>query len=269
MKGHLEKKTAIFSLTAFLIVVLYYLGVSFLYLSPLEDTLAAKERQLDSIQKLNVALEKRLAPKNEDDANIIAELQKQVPAEPMIEQLMLDFEKAEIVSNSLITSMEFDKGSTAGGGDQTAVREKEKEAKSASGPERQKDGQAGGSLWDVVMPEGISNSQVTIIVASESYFELEQFIETLESLDRAVVVDSISFKGPEEVAALSDSNESIEMTLTVNAFFLKEPEDQEGSTPKIQVPEPAGKRNPFPALSDLSEGSPAERERSFDEEEDE
>jgi type IV pilus assembly protein PilO len=264
----LEKKHYLIILGAFLLAILFYLGAYYLYLNPLKTSLLLKESQLKTEQQLTEALETRVASVNESDFSSTAELQKKLPVDPMVDQLVLDFEKAEVISDTFITSIEFNEGDQttstieegAGQQEDSSVLQNEQadvldtqqaeEAQSdnlgASTDEQDK-----GNLMN--MPEGLATTTATIIVEAEKYLDLEKFIETLENLQRIVVVKSISFNGPEEIFTLADESERIEMTLTVNALYYPELKDLKDYSPKVQVPEPANKRDPFPSFGDVSE----------------
>lgn len=244
MNLRLEKKNIIILVAAAMFAVLLYVGAYLLYITPLKDSLAMKESQLKSEQQLSTTFETRLASAN-SDINSTVELQKMLPVDPMIEQLVLDLEKAEVVSNSYITSMEFNNG------------ENEASSEAQSG-ETQAQGTATVTTEDssepsLPLPEGLAKTAVTITVESDNYFDLERFIETLENLKRVVMVDSISFSGPEEINSLSDESSPVVMNLTVNSFYLSGLDDLKDNNPKIETPEPANKRNPFPTFGDYSD----------------
>lgn len=249
MNLRLEKKNINILTAAVLLAVLTYVGAYFLYISPLKDSLALKESQLKSEQQLNTTIETRLASADTSDISTV-ELQKKLPVDPMIEQLVLDLEKAEVISSSYITSMEFN--SEGAPDDALSAETQAQGAETISSAETDNP--------SIPMPEGVSKTKVTITVESDTYFDLERFIETLEKLKRVIVVDSISFSGPEEVDSLSDEVSPIIMTLTINSFYLSGLDDLKDSNPKIESPEPANKRNPFPTFGDYSEENLMEAE---------
>jgi type IV pilus assembly protein PilO len=253
MNLRIEKKNIIILTASVLLAVLMYVGAYFLYLSPLQDSLALKESQLQSEQQLNTTIETRLASADSNDISTV-ELQKMLPVDPLIEQLVLDLEKAEIISNSYITSMEFNNDAS-----QDAALSAETQAQ---GTETITADDTDNS--SIRMPEGVSKTTVTITVESDNYFDLERFIETLEKLKRVVVVDSISFSGPEEIDSLSDEASPIIMTLTANSFYLSGLDNLKGTNPKVETPEPANKRNPFPTFGDYSEENLTEEEGAED-----
>lgn len=260
MNLRLEKKNIIILTAAVLLAVLVYVGAYFLYISPLKGSLALKESQLKSEQQLNTTIETRLASADTNDISTV-ELQKKLPVDPMIEQLVLDLEKAEIISNSYITSMEFNSDTAQ---DATLLAESQAQGTETQTQENETITADETDIPAIPMPEGVAKTTVTLTVESDTYFDLERFIETLEKLKRVVVVDSISFSGPEEIDSLSDEASPIIMTLTVNSFHLSGLDDLKDTNPKIETPEPANKRNPFPTFGDYSEENLTEEEGSED-----
>ncbi|WP_102263736.1 hypothetical protein [Mesobacillus jeotgali] len=260
MNLQLEKKHLIILLSLFVFLILLYFGAHFLYISPMKDSLALKESQLKTEQQLSKTLETRLSTASSSDFNSTMELQKTLPIDPMTEQLVLDLEKAEVVSNSYITAMEFSKDGQ--------VIDREKSLNNEQGT-TDSDNTAQGTetvsevdSHPIQMPDGVSKTSVKVTVESESYFELEKFIATLEELQRIVMVESISFSGPEEIRSLSDDENKIIMNITINAFYLSGFDDLKGDNPKIETPAPANKRNPFPTFGDYSEDNLVEQEQS-------
>jgi type IV pilus assembly protein PilO len=265
MNLRFEKKHTMILVMLALLAILLYIGAYFLYISPLKDSLALKESQLQSEQQLSETLETRLSTASASDFNSTVEMQKMLPVDPMTEQLVLDLEKAEVVSNSYITSMEFNNDGAALSEAQPANGEQPAAADTTSG-ENQGTETVAADENQIKMPDGIAKNSVTVTVESASYFDLEKFIATLEKLQRVVMVDSISFAGPEEINSLSDEEKMIVMTLTINTFYLSGFDDLKESNPKIEAPEPANKRNPFPTFGDYSEDNLTEKNKEQDRE---
>ncbi|UYZ20929.1 hypothetical protein [Mesobacillus jeotgali] len=265
MNLRLEKKHYIILLAAAVVSIFVYLIAFYLYLKPLNTSLALKESQLKMEQELNTTLEARLATVNETDFSSTAELQKRLPVDPMVEQLVLDIEKAEVISNSFVSSIEFNAEQQAGVPmEQETTAEEQVEQQN-----NDSDDQAEKSISEVpvsnsqtMVPDGLLKTSVQINVKAENYFSLEKFIETLESLRRIVVVESISFSGPQESFAVSDEEVPIEMSLSINSFYFPELADLIDYNPKIQAPEPANKRNPFPTFGDYSDENLIEESKS-------
>lgn len=258
MNLQLDKKHMIILTSLLLFSILLYFGAHFLYITPMKDSLALKESQLKTEQQLNKTLETRLSTASSSDFNSTMELQKTLPVDPMTEQLVLDLEKAEVVSNSYITAMEFSKDGQIGEREQSSNEEL---GTTESDNEVQGTETVSEDSQTIQMPDGVSKTSVIVTVESASYFELEKFIATLEELQRIVMVESISFSGPEEIRSLSDDDKKIIMNLTINAFYLSGFDDLKGDNPKIETPVPANKRNPFPTFGDYSEDNLTENEQ--------
>lgn len=260
MNLQLEKKQIIILIYLLLFSILLYFGAHFLYISPMKDSLALKESQLKTEQQLSKTLETRLSTASSSDFNSTMELQKKLPVDPMTEQLVLDLEKAEVVSNSYITAMEFSKDGQVVDKEQSLSNEQDttESDNAVQGTETVSEVES----QPIQMPDGVSKTSVLVTVESESYFELEKFIETLEELRRIVMVESISFTGPDEILSLSDEESKIKMELTLNAFYLSGFDDLKSDNPKFEIPAPANKRNPFPTFGDYSEDNLLEQEQS-------
>jgi type IV pilus assembly protein PilO len=265
MNLRLEKKHYIILLAAAVVSIFVYLIAFYLYLKPLNTNLVLKESQLKMEQELNTTLEARLATVNETDFSSTAELQKRLPVDPMVEQLVLDIEKAEVISNSFVSSIEFNAEQQAG----VPLEQETTSEEQADQLNNDSADQAENAISEVpvsnsqtMVPDGLLKTSVQINVKAENYFSLEKFIETLESLRRIVVVESISFSGPQESFAVSDEEVPIEMSLSINSFYFPELSDLMDYNPKIQAPEPANKRNPFPTFGDYSEDNLIEQEQS-------
>jgi type IV pilus assembly protein PilO len=255
-----EKKHLIILISLLLFSILLYFGAHFLYISPMKDSLALKESQLKSEQLLSKTLETRLSTASSSDFNSTVELQKTLPVDPMTEQLVLDLEKAEVLSNSYITAIEFSKDGQVI--DREQPLSNEQGTTDSDNAMQGTETVSGVDSQPIQMPDGVSKTSVMVTVESASYFELEKFIETLEELQRIVMVESISFSGPEEILTLSDEESKITMELTLNAFYLSGFDDLKSDNPKIQTPEPSNKRNPFPTFGDYSEDNLVEQEQS-------
>ncbi|GAM12063.1 hypothetical protein [Mesobacillus selenatarsenatis] len=262
MNLRLERKHYLILLAAALLSFLIYIAGFYLYLAPMNASLSLKESQLKMEKQLNSTLEERLASVNETDFSSSAELQKRLPVDPMVEQLVLDIEKAEVISNSFVTSIEFDAS-------QQASPTIKPELSASEQVTDESGGQADNSVSEVEvtnpqleMPDGLVKTTAQINVRADNYFSLEKFISALESLRRIVVVESISFSGPQEIFTLSDEEAPIEMALTINAFYFPELAELKDYNPKIETPAPANKRNPFPTFGDYSEDNLLEEEQS-------
>jgi type IV pilus assembly protein PilO len=263
MNLQLEKKQVLAMIGLGLLAILVYMGAYFLYISPLKGSIALKESQLKNERKLSETLETRLSAAGGSDFNSTVEFQKLLPVDPMTEQLVLDLEKAEVISDSYITSMDFDyDGEMTSAAPAVDTGQQNSTAETAAGQNQRVETI---SAQQINLPEGVSKTSVKVTVESDGYFSLEKFLATLENLQRIVLVESITFSGPEEITSLSDDDNKITMTLTINAFYLSGLGDLNAERPKIETPAPANKRNPFPTFGDYSEDKRKDHEQSSEE----
>jgi type IV pilus assembly protein PilO len=263
MNLQLEKKLVLTMIGLGLLAILVYLGAYFLYISPLKGSIELKESQLKTEQKLSETLQAGLSVASGSNFNSTVELQKKLPVDPMTEQLVLDLEKAEVISDSYITSMEFNHDGEIASQEQVSNSEKQSsEAETANGQNQGVETISANNAPQVNLPEGVSKSSVTVTVEADGYFSLEKFLATIEDLQRIVMIEAMSFSGPEEITSLSDNNSKITMTVTINTFYLSDFDVLKAESPKIETPAPANKRNPFPTFGDYSEDNLVESEKS-------
>jgi type IV pilus assembly protein PilO len=247
MNLQFSKKEMLIIIAGIFLAVLLYLVVSFTYLYPLKESVFLKEQQLETEKQLQAAYEKRISSVPSGDIKSAIELQKKIPNEPFTEQLILNFEKAEVVSGSTITFMEF--GDRNSGGQQDTAEDSEVESAETDTTDQNDDK----SKTQVKMPDGLQKTSVTLTVESSDYEAVEKFIQILEDSKREMIVESIEFEGPEEISSDSGSKEMILFTVTVSAFYFPVMDNSNGNRMQIETPEPANKRNPFPSVSDDSE----------------
>ncbi|MBT2735776.1 pilus assembly protein PilO [Bacillus sp. ISL-7] len=243
-----------------LLVVLFLVYAQFFQLSPLKADLANKQQSLESEQKL---LEIVSQKKSEDTKNATVdtrELQKKLPVKPLQEQLILDLEKAENLSKSKISSMGFSKDADVSTTSDQAT------AENANGQQtttNQADTSQATANQDTAAQQtasaqiaGLKKLTVSLSVESPSYEDLEKFIDTLESLNRIVVVESISYSGGQEITSLDQEDEPLSYSLTISAFYMPSLTDLAAELPKIDAPAPAGKDNPLSQFSATTGAQP-------------
>lgn len=247
MNLQFSKKEMLIIIAGIFLAVLLYLVISFTYLYPLKESVFLKEQQLETEKQLQAAYEKRISSVPSGDIKSAIELQKKIPYEPFTEQLILNFEKAEVVSDSTITLMEFGEGNL--GGQQDTADDSEVESAETDSTDHSDDK----SKTQVKMPDGLQKTSVTLTVESKDYEGVEKFIQILEDSKREMIIESIEFEGPEEISFDSDYKEMILFTVTVSAFYFPVLDDTQGNRTQIETPEPANKRNPFPSVSNDSE----------------
>ncbi|MEH7176381.1 pilus assembly protein PilO [Neobacillus vireti] len=261
MKLRLSKIDKIIFLAGTLLIVLLIVFAQFMKLTPLKSDVSMREQSLKTEQKLlDVVTQKKV----DDTVKVVEdtrELQKKVPVKPLLEQLILDLEKAETVSSSVISSMSFSKdadvvlATTETPTDQPNVTSQETTAATdqtnAENPEAAVPDQA----TEPAVSNGLKKLSVSLSVESPTYEDLEKFIGTLESLERIIVVESISYSGGEEITSLEQEVAPLTYSLTVAAYYLPTLDDLIAELPKIDAPAPANKKNPLSSFSDTTQAN--------------
>ncbi|MBT2681658.1 hypothetical protein J7E38_22105 [Bacillus sp. ISL-35] len=253
MNLQFSKKEIFILISGLFIVLIMYFGTSATYLKPLKESVIQKEQQLKMEKQLQAAYEKRITAVPSGEIKSASELYKIIPKEPFTEQLILIFEKAEIVSDSTITLMEFGESNSSDQKDTAADSNNESNDSNSRNVE----------MTDS-MPAGLQKTSVTLSVEAKGYEGLEKFIQVLEESKREVTIESIDFDGPDSIAYEVEQKEIISFTINLSAFYFPE-ENEKGDKMQIETPAPANKRNPFPTFGDFSEDNLTEQEQSADE----
>lgn len=108
-----KKEILILVLSLFLMISIIFSGY-YLYLSPKKEDVKTKTASLKSEQKLLESLQQKQNATSSLTVENIAVLQRKLPVKEQIEQLILDLEKAEVVSGSLIKNMAFAEADVSG-----------------------------------------------------------------------------------------------------------------------------------------------------------
>ncbi len=245
-----------------LLLIFLIVYAQFFSLASLKSDIGIKQQALKTEQKLLDMITRKKTITTAAEPVNTSELQKKVPVDPLQEQFILELEKAETVSKSEIKSMSFSKdaevipadsqtGTEITGNSQNTSQKQTQPAQSAENQANQ----TGSKQQDEQTPAGLKKLTVQLQVESPSYEDFEKFIDTLESLTRIVVVESINYSGGEEVTTLEQEDKPLSYTLTVSIFYMTGLTDLEGELPKLDAPAPAGKENP---LSQFPSTAPAQ-----------
>lgn len=256
MSLRLTKKQSLAAAILFMVIVLLSLLGYTKFIRPLEQEAELLESDLSTEQQLLKSASEKAGMPAAQMIQSSVELQKRLPVKPFTEQFLLELEKAEVVSNSLILSMQFSDEEEADLGIEEGEEEKGPAKKQMvmdeeTGtivPEDQqandKAEQSGGTL-----PVGLKKVTVQLSVESEWYKDLLTFIDTIEKSRRISQVENISFQGPQEPTKLSEIDKpTVQYTLTISAFYHPALEELRKDIPVIDIPEPGEKEDPFQTL---------------------
>jgi len=195
----------------------------FTFYSPKKESLAMAETTLTTDRQRLFSLEQQLADQPEIPLVSSLELQKKVPVEPLTELILLQVEKAEVVSQSMVQSISF-----------------------AEAP-----------FVIEAPPEGVETLQqlaVSMTIETANFKNLETFIDELEKLDRILVVESIAFGSPGELTTADQEQGKLSLSLTFSAFFRPDLIELLDEVPKVDTPPPADKVNPLPSNNGIDDG---------------
>ncbi|WNB92736.1 hypothetical protein [Bacillus sp. NEB1478] len=251
-----HKKVQLYVIAGLLILSLIgglygYFGV----LSPLNADITAVDSEIKQQQTFIKQSEKAISIIQTTDENTYP-LQEEVPVKPLVDQLLLQFEKAEVLSDSLILSMQFSDSDDALDEEETDRASKSQEAQAAetsNSPVTDKTEQTETITDSKVnvtkesLPDGVKKITAEMTVLSKNYEGLMKFIRTIEDLKRITVIEGITFTGLSEIerAAAEASPDQLKYEVTIAAYYLPELTDYLKDLPEGDFPAPNGKENPL------------------------
>lgn len=235
------------------ILILLFTSIYFLVLYPKIGLIDQKEKELKTQQQILSVLQSKVAASNEGTFESTSSLQKLVPVKPLEQQFLLDIEKAEVVSGSFVSQMDFAEAELKLEEDRPELEvnlegQTEEEEKASAENETEEKTAA------PALPEGVKEMTVTMTVESPSYFELETFLQTLENSQRITVVESIDFTANDEIIETEQIDKPLSYQVTVSAFYMPSLTDLIDQLPKMESPEPANKKNPFSNFGEYDKG---------------
>ncbi|PLT30148.1 pilus assembly protein PilO [Peribacillus deserti] len=241
-----KKQTIIFLLALLLGASL----VAFLYfklLYPVQNSVDIKRSELESEKKMAEVLMSKGNSAQETTFESTMELQKHLPVKPLVEQIVLELEKAEITSNSFIVSMNVHEDEEAAPGEEQEAAEAEEDLN------HQDTGGEQDENSSEVLPKGLKKVDIEMTVQSLTYQDLENFIAALENSVRIMKVTDLKFNGGVEIMTIEQNPERLSYSVTVSAFYHPGLTDLIKELPPMDSPAPAKKTNPFNNDSELPE----------------
>lgn len=244
MEIRLHKKHIFILIASLAIMLLLYVGAYLLLLSPanqrieqIESTLALLDKQINILS----------TSEQEEPITNSYSLQKQVPVKPLVDQFVLDLEKAEVVSNSEIQTIEF-----AEDGEQLSSEQEEPALQADL--DSTESGETEQETANLVAPEGMKQLTILLTVTSHSYYDLKTFIDTIEQQTRMTKVEQLKFTGPPEITQINQKVENIDYEMKLSAYYYSTLTDLEDEMPTLEVPLPGLKNSPLiPYISEDKE----------------
>lgn len=267
-------KKQVYSGILLLLVLLLFVYVYFAFYRTAAVELDTTEQQLRAEEQLVEALQaNNTAAGVQGPLVATGSLQNKVPVKPMSEKLMLDFEKAELLSDSLITAIVFTEGEeealpvqdevdnedatadTETAEDPATATDEETASEEEQANETTEENVTDGTeeatqvenqpIPEEVLPAGIRKIRAQLTIESPGFAEMNAFIDSVENQLRMIRVEQLEFTGPEEAQKVEGVTEPVTYNLTVAAYYMPELTDLLEDTPEIDAPDPANKQDPF------------------------
>lgn len=256
--------------STFLILILLFTFLYFFLFDPVKKEVVAKTSELKNEEQI-LSMVQAKAGTGAVNFESTTELQKRLPVQPLTDQFVLNLEKAEVVSNSFIIDMEFTDGETSAetapveepeatettedtseSSDADEQESEEKDSEAADTSDTAESTESAPTVKDnsvteapSTLPDSLKKISAKINVRSSSYEEMLEFIQTIQSTNRIVTIDSLTFEGAEEVTTRDQSLEPLEYELIVTSYYYPSLTDLQDQTPTVVTPKPSEKKNPF------------------------
>ncbi|SFD62004.1 type IV pilus assembly protein PilO [Bacillus sp. OV194] len=248
---------------------LFYVGV----ITPLHEEAHHNETETKLLKKQNEmpVVHEASAPSMIENTYT---LQQEVPVKPLVDQFMLQLEKAEVLSDSIIEGMEFkgEDGSAApaqgqqtsqastGSSSQNSSNTSDTNSTTASQTGKTEDPKTGSHketaavpLAGAPLPEGVKKTSVELTVTSKDYNGLARFVKEVEKLKRISIIEGVAFTGPEEELPSTedtplmaeDQPEGLSFKILISAYYLPELTQYLKDLPKMKFDQPVEKKDPL------------------------
>lgn len=252
MTLHFSRKQIIYLVMAIVFLVGVFYLTYFLLVKPVKLKIA----QLENSVKTEEKLLELISDKRTNDTPIISstEIQKRIPVVPLVEQIVLDLERAETLSESRVISMSYSESEFTLL-DETQPVEDQETANPENIEENEQVSTENGSDESVQTVEvedvdpqlidGLNQITVTLQVQSPTYPDLEKFLSVIEHQTRITRVDSLSFSGTPELTSVDQIAQPLVYDVTISTFYMPKYTELAEEAPKITVPPPSNKDNPL------------------------
>lgn len=174
-----------------------------IWVVPVEKNIIALEKQIESEREKYARIEVINEKEEDPSQSKLKELTTQLPPHPMVDQLILDLEKAELASNSLILNMSFGVSTF----EETQTEEESPDQTSQDDT--------------TFTPTGVEKLVVSMSVQSPTHQELTLFLQELEDMKRIIQIENLSFSGSGDYSENANSSPVV-FSLQIAAFYFPE-----------------------------------------------
>lgn len=251
MTLHFSRK----QLTLLILSTVVLLGLSYLAYFLLVTPVNQKISQLENSLKTEQRLLELVSEKSITEEAIVSstEIQKKIPVIPLVEQIILDIERAETLSESKVTNMSYSENEfildeepqTEGQEEVTEPNDTAETVEVAPDETTQAEQPEEQNTFDPELVDGLSLVTVTLSVESPNYSELEKFLSVVEHQTRITKVDALSFTGTSELTSIEQVPAPLVYNVTISSFYMPKYKDLAEEAPRLTVPPPGNKKNPL------------------------
>ncbi|PLR86264.1 pilus assembly protein PilO [Bacillus sp. V33-4] len=250
MNREVTKKQILITVLVLLLFGGIALGSYYAFLLPLNEQLQRKESDLNLAEGELKIIQERLEQMDEEPPLSTMELQRRMPVTRMLDQLLLDIERAEIISDTYVKEIRLN-----GPGTDEEIEPAETDNKNIADGEETGEANIQTSKRSEeasheALPNGMKKTTVVIAGETDTYFEMESFIEVIEGLKRIVNVEQLQFTAPEEIYSVEQTPGLLEFELTIAAYYYPGLEDLKKELPPLAAPEQSNKKDPTSRFSE-------------------
>ncbi|WP_077618958.1 hypothetical protein [Bacillus sinesaloumensis] len=245
MTLHFSRK----QLTILILSIVIVFGAAYLAYFMLVNPVNQKIAQLENSLKTEQRLLELVSERQQNDEPVVSstEIQKKIPVIPLVEQLILDIERAETLSESKVINMSYSESQFVPNPEEitedvnaenTVDTDQENTQDETKQPEET-------ATIDPELVEGLGVITVTLSVESPNYRELEKFLSVVEHQTRITKVDTLSFTGTSELTSADQVPAPLVYNVTISSFYAPKYTELADEAPILTVPTPGNKKNPL------------------------
>lgn len=221
MKLHFSKGQLLFLFGFLLVVTLCLVYTYFSYF----QTIELQKEQLQSDLKLQNALlskAKEETDAGQSDKSAASLLKEQLPTSPLVDQYMLDLEKAEGIAGLTIQNIVFQDTK------QSLIVENEDDETKTDNTKQNTTQQANASAPTVI--------KWTVDVKFDVYEQLQAFLKELEKMNRLTTIQNIEFSGRSEILSASVQQEPYTSIISLVTYYVPNAAESSKQAAEIDLP---------------------------------
>ncbi|PSL43974.1 hypothetical protein B0H94_10929 [Salsuginibacillus halophilus] len=246
--------------------------LSFVYMTqviqPERTALSQQEEALEHAEERTEDLQEQRQEAAVDESVLPVSEKRKLPADPAIDDLMMDIEQAQGMSGAYVLYVDVAEGAPLAPAD-GEVPEEENEApvvdEDAVAPQTPEEADeendeeqgseqggvpAGASVTEAELVDGVEALTVEMSVRSADYFGLSSFLHQLDSLQRLLNIEYLYFDGQDERVSIDDETDPLEFTVVASTYYFPQGAEVAEEAPVHDFLPPVNKDNPI-----LEEGS--------------